>query len=206
MTAENAVGGPRTPDPTTEPDESAGDRAAEIGRRLRNDPSAVDDAYSHLGPMVLGYLRRLLPSTSDAEDVLQQTFLELWRTRERYDHSRPLSAWVIGIARHRALDHLRRSRPVVTIDALPEPAERAAADDLAERYVRAQEVRDALYRLAPDQRRVLTLAYFDDLTQTQIADWLDVPLGTVKARSARGLRALRSLLPPTAGRPGGEDA
>jgi RNA polymerase sigma-70 factor (ECF subfamily) len=144
--------------------------------------------------MVLGYLRRLLPA-SDAEDVLQQTFLELWRTRDRYDPSRPLASWTIGIARHRALDQLRRTRPVDLVESLPEPAARAAADDLAERFVRSQEVRDALSRLSPDQRRVLMLAYFDDLTQTQIAAWLDVPLGTVKARSARGLRALRTLLP-----------
>jgi RNA polymerase sigma-70 factor (ECF subfamily) len=143
--------------------------------------------------MVLGYLRRFVPR-DEAEDVLQRVFYEVWRSRERYDPGRSLEAWVLGIARKRAIDQLRRRHAnVVPIDELRD----IAGDDgreLAERYARAGEVRAALARLPREQREVLTLAYFGELTQSEIADRLGVPLGTVKARAFRGLRRLADLL------------
>ena len=143
--------------------------------------------------MVLGYLRRFV-ARDDAEDVLQRVFYEVWRNRDRYDPTRSLEAWVLGIARKRAIDQLRRRHAnVVPIDELRD----IAGDDgreLAERYARAGEVRSALARLPNEQREVLTLAYFGELTQTEIADRLGVPLGTVKARAFRGLRRLADLL------------
>src|SRR5213079_2825776 len=100
--------------------------------------------------MVLGYLRRFV-ARDEAEDVLQRVFYEVWRNRDRYDPGRSLEAWVLGIARKRAIDELRD----------------IAGDDgreLAERYARANEVRGALERLPAAQREVLTLAYFGELT------------------------------------------
>jgi RNA polymerase sigma factor (sigma-70 family) len=169
---------------------------AGLGARLAaGEEGAIDDVYSALGPMVLGYLRRFVPR-DDAEDVLQRVFYEVWRNRDRYDPTRSLEAWVLGIARKRAIDRLRRRHAnVVPIEELRD----IAGDDgreLAERYARASEVRGALERLPREQREVLTLAYFGDLTQTEIADRLGVPLGTVKARAFRGLRRLAGLLGP----------
>jgi RNA polymerase sigma-70 factor (ECF subfamily) len=101
---------------------------------------------------------------------------------------------VLGIARKRAIDQLRRRHAnVVPIEELRD----IAGDDgreLAERYARANQVRGALERLSREQREVLTLAYFGDLTQTEIAERLGVPLGTVKARTFRGLRRLADIL------------
>jgi RNA polymerase sigma factor (sigma-70 family) len=167
---------------------------ADLGARLAaGDEGAIDDVYSALGPMVLGYLRRFVPR-DEAEDVLQRVFYEVWRNRDRYDPTRSLEAWVLGIARKRAIDQLRRRHAnVVPIDELRD----IAGDDgreLAERYARANEVRGALERLSPEQREVLTLAYFGELSQSEIADRLGVPLGTVKARAFRGLRRLADLL------------
>ncbi len=143
--------------------------------------------------MVLGYLRRFVPR-DEAEDVLQRVFYEVWKNRDRYDPARSLEAWVLGIARKRAIDQLRRRHAtIVPIDELRD----VAGDDgreLAERYARANEVRGALERLPAEQRQVLTMAYFGDLTQAEIADRLGVPLGTVKARAFRGLRRLADLL------------
>ena len=97
---------------------------------------------------------------------------------------------MLGIANKRAIDHLRRRRrtaaPVDELDGIAGEDGR----ELAERYVRASEVRDALSRLPDEQREVLRLAYFGDCTQTQIAAQLGVPLGTVKARTFRGCAAL----------------
>jgi RNA polymerase sigma factor (sigma-70 family) len=165
-----------------------------LGTRLAaGEEGTINECYSALGPMVLGYLRRFVPR-DEAEDVLQRVFYEVWRNRDRYDPSRSLEAWVLGIARKRAIDLLRRRHAnVVPIEELRD----IAGDDgreLAERYARASEVRGALERLPREQREVLTLAYFGDLTQTEIADRLGLPLGTVKARAFRGLRRLADLL------------
>jgi RNA polymerase sigma factor (sigma-70 family) len=170
--------------------------SSDLGARLAaGEEGAIEECYSALGPMVLGYLRRFVPR-DEAEDVLQRVFYEVWRNRERYDPARSLEAWVLGIARKRAIDRLRRRHAnVVPIEELRD----LAGDDgreLAERYARASEVRGALARLPSTQREVLTLAYLGDLTQTQIAERLGVPLGTVKARAFRGLRRLAGLLGP----------
>ena len=168
--------------------------SSNLGTRLAaGEEGAINEVYAALGPMVLGYLRRFV-ARDEAEDVLQRVFYEVWRNRDRYDPTRSLEAWVLGIARKRAIDLLRRRHAnVVPIEELRD----IAGDDgreLAERYARASEVRGALERLPREQREVLTLAYFGDLTQTEIADRLGVPLGTVKARTFRGLRRLADIL------------
>ena len=168
--------------------------SSNLGARLAaGEEGAINDVYSALGPMVLGYLRRFV-HRDEAEDVLQRVFYEVWRNRDRYDPTRSLEAWVLGIARKRAIDQLRRRHAnVVPIEELRD----IAGDDgreLAERYARANQVRDALEHLPREQREALTLAYFGDLTQTEIAERLGVPLGTVKARTFRGLRRLADIL------------
>ena len=168
--------------------------SSNLGARLAaGEEGAINECYSALGPMVLGYLRRFVPR-DQAEDVLQRVFYEVWRNRDRYDPARSLEAWVLGIARKRAIDQLRRRHAnVVPLEELRD----IAGDDgreLAERYARATEVRAALERLPAEQREALTLAYFGDLTQTQVAERLGVPLGTVKARTFRGLRRLADIL------------
>jgi RNA polymerase sigma-70 factor (ECF subfamily) len=171
----------------------SGSATAAIGPRLSSDPDAIQDAYRTLGPLVLNYLRRLVP-TADAEDVLQRTFVEVWRSRERYDPSRSLEGWVLGIARKRAIDHLRRRHhDVVPLDEM----RGIAGDDgriMAERYERAALVRSALIQLPEEQKQVLALVYFGEHTQSEAAERLGIPLGTVKARVFRGLRRLGSLI------------
>jgi RNA polymerase sigma factor (sigma-70 family) len=166
---------------------------AEIGPRLSTDPDAIQDAYRALGPLVLNYLRRLVPF-ADAEDVLQRTFVEVWRSRERYDPNRSLEGWVLGIARKRAIDHLRRRHhDVVPLDEM----RGIAGDDgriMAERYERAALVRSALVQLPEEQKQVLALVYFGEHTQSEAAERLGIPLGTVKARVFRGLRRLGTMI------------
>jgi RNA polymerase sigma factor (sigma-70 family) len=145
---------------------------------------AIGEIYAALGRNVLSYLQRLVGSV----------FYEVWRHNGRYDPSRSLTAWVLGIARNRAIDHLRRQRNTAvaleTLDDIPGEDGR----ELTERYARSHEVRNALNRLPHEQREVLVLAYFGGYTQSQIATYLDLPLGTVKARAFRGLRRLAKLL------------
>ena len=172
----------------------------EVGLLLGDDQTAwlgVEQAYALLAPSVLGYLRRLMP-VADADDVLQRTFVDVWRCREQYDPVRPLSVWVMGIAKHRAMDLLRTRRDLPQADPLRH-FDDDGDEDLAERYARAAEVRDALARISAEQRQVLVLAYFDDLSLREVAEWIGAPLGTVKARAARGLRALARELGRTRG-------
>jgi RNA polymerase sigma factor (sigma-70 family) len=118
----------------------------------------------------------------------------VWRSRERYDPDRSLRAWVLGIARNRAIDHLRAQHEgVVSLDSVRE----ITGDDgreIADRMVWADEVRTALGQLPQLQRQVIELAYFHGHTQTEIAAELNIPLGTVKTRTARGLQRLAGLL------------
>lgn len=163
------------------------------------DTSAVTDAdamsacYRTHAPALRSYLRRFVPAR-DVDDLLQVVFADLWRSRGRYDPARSQAAWVFAIAHRRAVDHLRARRPsTVPLDSLAEPAgpqEPAADDRLADR----DRVRRALAELSPPQRQVIELAYYGGLTQQEIAARLRVPLGTVKARTSRGLRRLSALL------------
>jgi RNA polymerase sigma-70 factor (ECF subfamily) len=170
---------------------------AEIGERLnQGQPEALEDCYRTLGPLVMSYLARYVPQP-DIEDVMQRVFYEVWRVHERYDPNLSLRGWVLGIARKRAIDHLRKRRDVVVpLDSMREITGEDGRE-IAERLVWADEVRTALDMLPQLQREVIELAYFQGYTQTQIAAALDIALGTVKTRTSRGLQRMAGLLENT---------
>ncbi len=166
----------------------------EVGYRLaRGDRGALDDVYRGMALPVLGYLRRFV-GRDDAEDVLQQTFLDVWRSAARFDPSRSLSSWVFTIAQRRAIDHLRQRH--ATVVPVEEFSELTGEDGRAmvERHAWACDIRQVLRQLPDGQREVIELAYFEDLRQRDIAERLDIPIGTVKARMSRGMRSLTTLL------------
>lgn len=171
----------------------------DIGVRLnQGQPEALEDAYRTLGPLVVSYLARYVPH-ADIDDVTQRVFYELWRVHERYDPNQSLRGWVLGIARKRAIDHLRKRRDVVVpLDSVRE----VTGDDgreVADRLVWADEVRGALEQVPLPQRQVIEMAYFKGYTQSEIAQALDIPLGTVKTRTSRGLQRMAGLLESTRG-------
>lgn len=178
------------------------DADTDIGARLhKGDPEALEECYRTLGPLVMSYLARYVPR-NDIEDVLQRVFYELWRVHDRYDPDQSLRAWVLSIARKRAIDQLRKRHDVVVpLESMRE----IVGDDgreVVERLAWADEVRAALDQLPPPQRKVIELAYFERYTQSEIATALDVPLGTVKTRTARGLQRMAGLLESTKGQLG----
>lgn len=163
------------------------------GRLAPGHPLATADCYARLGPLLRRYLRRWVP-LDDVDDVVQAAFVDLWRTRARYDPARSLEAWAVSIARRRAIDHLRsRPRPAAPLGGV---TDRCGEDgrEVAARLADAAAVRGALSALPPPQREAITLAYYGDLSQREIAERLRVPIGTIKARTARGLHRVRRML------------
>lgn len=168
--------------------------AETLGDRLQEgDDAAFENCYRQLAPLVSAYVRRFVPA-DEAEDLVQVTFFELWRARHRYDPSRSLPAFVLAIARDRAIDHLRRRRHTVVDMETMRNLVGDDGKDLVDRLAFAAEVRQALQKLRPSQREAIELSYFAEMTQVEIADALGVPLGTVKARMARGMKRLASLV------------
>jgi RNA polymerase sigma factor (sigma-70 family) len=171
------------------------DSGQAIGLRLaRREESALEDAYAAYGPSLLAYLRRYV-GPDEAEDVLQRTFLDVWRHSSRYQPAQRFSTWLFTIAHRRAVDTLRARRHRVVVDV--EAARDLVGEDgreTAERYAEAAEVRAALARLPEHEREALELTYYAGLTQREIAAHLDVPIGTVKARTSRATRRLGALM------------
>ncbi|WP_370615547.1 RNA polymerase sigma factor [Mumia sp. Pv 4-285] len=170
---------------------------AAIGARLaRQDEAALQEAYERYAPVVLAYVSRYV-GRDEAEDVVQRTFLDAWRGASRYDPNQRFTAWLFTIAHHRAVDTLRaRRHTVVDVESIRD----LAGDDgreTASRFADAADVRWAVARLPEHERTVLEMAYFQELTQKEIAARLDVPLGTVKARASRGTRRLGEIMRAT---------
>ncbi len=156
--------------------------------------------YDRHAPLTLGLLCRMLGDRSEAEEVLQETFLQVWRHARRYDPelSSPRS-WLLLLARSRALDRHRgaTARRLRETEAGRSASTRAAAPLGTRRLEHRESCRrigSALDRLPPEQRRVVELAFFEGLTQTQIAETLGAPLGTVKSRALLAMKKLRAML------------
>jgi len=172
---------------------------AELLRAVaRGDDSALASLYGRYSSILLGLLLRILHSRAEAEDVLQEVFVQVWRRADSYDESRGRGfTWLVTLARSRAIDRLRaldsRSRAATAAAAeASEPVGDASLD--AFRAEQREIVRAALAELSEDQRRTLLLAYEEGLTQSEIAARLNQPLGTVKTRTRAGLMKLRELL------------
>ncbi|GII75196.1 RNA polymerase sigma factor [Sphaerisporangium rufum] len=169
-----------------------------LGARLASgdDAALAECLRTHAG-LIASYLRKLVPA-QDVEDVRQVVFAEVWRSRARYDPARSLEAWLLGITRKRAIDHLRaRTLTTVPLESVSEPGDEDGRDT-AEAVGRRDQIERALAVLPDAQREAIELAYWSDLTQREIAERLDVPLGTVKARTSRGLHRLSAVLSPLA--------
>jgi len=170
-----------------------GEDAAKL---CRGDTSGLAGLMARHQDRLFRYLLRLLGDRSVAEDVFQQTWVNVVERIRRYDASRPFAAWLVTIGRNLAIDLLRRRRPE-SLDETEEPvAPPAATDPLARAMSRqlATRVESALSALGPLDREVLTLRFEDELELPELAGTLGVPLPTAKARLYRALQRLRGRL------------
>jgi RNA polymerase sigma-70 factor, ECF subfamily len=162
-----------------------------IARIHAGDESAMSDLYDRYSGIVYGVALRVLGSTTAAEDVLQEVFLQLWRNPQAFDADRGrLAPWLAVIARNRAIDVLRKRPMEEDIDELPISTGVNLEDETSER-IAIDKVRGVLAQLPAEQRKTLEMAYFEGLTHTEIASKTGEPLGTVKTRIRYGLLALR---------------
>jgi RNA polymerase sigma factor (sigma-70 family) len=162
----------------------------------RSDEAALGELYDRFGGVAYGLALRVLRDATLAEDAVQDAFLQVWRSAGTFQPGRAkASTWLLTFVHRRAVDLVRREerRRTEPASSAPEPTEPGADED-AEVRSRREIVQDALRRLPPEQREAIELAYYGGLTQSELAERLDQPLGTIKSRMFTGLQRLRVLL------------
>ena len=162
------------------------------------DDAALACLYDRYRLILFGLLLRILNSREEAEDVLQEVFLQIWRRAGDFDEARgQVFTWMVTLTRSRAIDRLRflAARQRLAVSATHEINDQSAGALVdAVESERRQLVTGALAQIPDEQRRTLILAYFEGLTQSEIAVRLGAPLGTVKTRMRSGMIKLRELL------------
>ena len=168
------------------------------------DARAFELVYDRHGGAAFSLAYRMVGDRAIAEDITQEAFLSMWRSRVRYERERgSVRAWVLGIVHHRTIDALRRNlvhdRRRASAEGLEERQEAPERTDVeVARRDEARTVREAMQTLPEEQHQVIQLAYFGGFTHTQIAEMLDTPVGTVKGRMRLGLDKMRRALAPEA--------
>ena len=167
---------------------------------VEGDPRAFEAIYDRHGGAAFSLAYRIAGDRTAAEDVVQEAFLSIWRSAVRYQRERgSVRTWVLGIVHHRGIDGLRRNsvhqRRRASAEGLEEWKEAPERTDAqAIQQDEARKVRAALSDLPDQQGRVIQLAYFGGFSHTQIAEMLELPVGTVKGRMRLGLDKLRVAL------------
>jgi RNA polymerase sigma-70 factor (ECF subfamily) len=168
-----------------------------LAKRLRKrDRATLESLYEEYAPTVLGYLINSMSDRGAAEDVHQQVFLEVWQRAPSYDPERAsVLTWIMTIARSRAVDELRRRRPephdpADGFDTVEDADPEQSLDALVERW----RIAHLLSRLRTEEAELLRMRFYEGLSQSEVAERTDIPLGTVKMRMVTALRRLRDLI------------
>ena len=183
------------------------DADARLAQRIRaGDTAALGELYDRYASIALGTALRVVGDRGEAEDVVHDAFVAVWRKIDRFDADRgSLRAWLMTVVRNRAIDRIRARRPGVDLEDAdersllrtgPNPTWEAAL-----RQASASEVRAALADLPEEQRRAVELAYFEGYTYREVADMTGVPPGTANGRLRLALGKLRNALAGTSGAP-----
>jgi RNA polymerase sigma-70 factor (ECF subfamily) len=168
-----------------------------VALAARSEQSALAELYDRFGRPAYGLALRILRDESLAEDAVQEAFLTLWRTAARFVPERgKASTWILTLVHRRAVDLVRREerRRADALEQAPEQVSRDAVDEEAWLRLQRERVQDALRKLPDQQREAIELAYYGGFTQSELAERLGQPLGTIKSRMFMGLARLRELL------------
>jgi RNA polymerase sigma-70 factor (ECF subfamily) len=165
-----------------------------------SDDAALAELYDRFGHVAYGLALRILRDEALAQDAVQEAFLAVWRSADRFLAERAkASTWILTLVHRRAVDLVRREerRRGEPLERAAEPVSPATAEDEATLGFQRRVVQEALQALPPEQREALELGYYGGLTQSELAERLDQPLGTIKSRMFTGLSRLRDLLSTT---------
>ena len=172
-----------------------------LGRIAAEDRSALAEFYDQTAPGLFAFALRMLNHAQDAEEVIQDVFVQVWTKARTFDPTIGLPfSWVVGIARNRCIDRLRarqrRARVLVELEngVQVEQAVDPVGYEPEMSQDELEELRSAIDSLSADQRQAIEMAFFGGLSHHEIADALDEPLGTIKARIRRGMLKLRETL------------
>jgi len=169
-----------------------------LKRIAGGDSAAVGECIDQFGGLVWNLARRLSRTTADAEDATQEIFLALWRNAGRFDESKGSEKLFIAmLARRRLIDRLRKASAEPPMDSLPEILESVALSDPGtgpEASIEAEQAKQSLQELRPEQRQVLELGLLHGLSQSEIASRLNMPLSTVKSTMRRAIMRVREVM------------
>lgn len=181
-------------------------RDRELMRRIASkDPEALGLLYDHYNKLLFGLLRSILKKTEEAEDILQEVFTSIWEKAHQFDTERGTPyTWIVSLTRNKGIDRLRskvykeqkKQDAVIDDDESFFPLFSEENNPLENTILsdRAKRVYAALEKLSEKQRTVIQVAYFDGLSQSEISEEMNIPLGTVKTRMRDGMIKLRELL------------
>ena len=162
-----------------------------------SDDQALAELYDRFGRVAYGLALRILRDEALAQDAVQEAFLAVWRSADRFLAERAkASTWILTLVHRRSVDLVRREdrRRGEPLERAGEPTAQETVEDEATLGFERRVVQQALARLRPEQREALELGYYGGLTQSELAERLGLPLGTIKSRMFTGLSRLRELL------------
>ena len=170
-----------------------------IERLQRHDPQALAELYDRYGRLAYSLIFRVVRDTGVAEDLVQETFMRVWNRAQGLDAQKgSIGPWLLAVARNRAIDYLRsaggRERNALEFDETDHPALYVDMERDILSSDKARRVKKAVEKLSPHQREVIELAYFEGLSQTEMAERMGQPLGTVKTWVRAALKNLRDEL------------
>lgn len=168
-----------------------------LQRIANGDKTAVQDCLNKYGGLVWSLARRMCPNTEEAEDAVQEIFIDIWKNAARFDETQSSETTFIAmIARRRLIDRLRHSNRRISADSIEDLVSEPhnQADEQMQTSIEAKDAARALQTLRPEQRQVLMLSIVQGLSHQEISDALKIPLGTVKTHARRGLLLAREFL------------
>lgn len=181
--------------------ELSGQHDEDLARRLqRHDPDAMKDLYDRFGRLAYSVVLAIVRDSSTAEDLVQETFLRVWNRIQVFEPGRgALGPWLLAIARNRAIDHVRSAasrmdRNAFELDVREHPSLFVDMEREVQNTDHARVIRAAILKLNPNQRKVIELAYYEGLSQTEMATRMGQPLGTIKTWVRAALSILREEL------------
>ena len=172
-----------------------------LARLQRRDPQALAELYDRYGAMVFRLILRIVGDRGIAEDLVQETFFRVWNRASALDPERGAAApWLLAVARNRAIDYVRvhahRNKSTIKVDDRENPEFFVDFPADSPNFDLARQVKRAFEQLSPHQRETIELAYFEGLTQSEIAERMGQPLGTVKTWMRRAFQQMREVLVP----------